>query len=212
MIKEGDKSEAQLPSFINLSFEQTLNMMIDSINLFCNRDNQVWVLAFDELEIAPKSIREKLITLLRSTNSNIIFKLAMSPYAHDFDLLGSPTSPSAINDYVPISLWYSTKEEARPFCLAFFDSICKAYEISDVKPISIFGPSEFDAGRLEQSKKTSYVKGSQHHARFVSLSKRDQSFRAYLNRKSIDINKLDLMSEDERASKVRKITNIVSQP
>lgn len=204
-------SGSDYPEYINLPFAETLSGLISIINLVIKRPNQKWAFLFDELEIAPEGIRQKLIRLLRSTyDQNIILKLSISPYSEDFDLFGDPSSPSAENDYKAINLWYSTKEDARPFCKKLFEQVCKRYGVDDATPETILGFSEFDLGnKLNSLSGTAYASNSLLVQRFKSLYKKDSSFREYIQKRGVDLNSIDKMNEEERASKIRKITNIV---
>jgi len=200
----------EVEHFIFLDFMQAITLVIEVLNNALGKPEQKWALLFDELEIAPKDIRDELFTNLRSTDDQrILFKLSISPYAEDLNL-STPTGSFAGHDYVPINLTYAKKERALPFCIALFEQMCRFYKIEKTTPIQVFGISEFDKGNENKSKEHSaYGKNSVLYERFSRLAKKDPSFESYLLKKEIDIDKMDLMSENDRASKIRKITNIV---
>ncbi|KHG33181.1 hypothetical protein [Sulfurospirillum sp. MES] len=204
-------NDADLSKYVFFDFIPTIALVIEVLNSTFVDKNQKWALLFDELEIAPREIRNELFENLRSTgDQRIIFKLSISPYAEDLNL-SEPTGSYAGHDYVPINLTYAKKEKAMPFCLALFQQICRIYKIDHMSPEEIFGTSIFDQGNENKKNTTipAYSKDSLQYERFSRLANKDPSFNYYLKAKNIDIENMDKMPENERASKVRKITNIV---
>lgn len=200
-------ADEQLPEFVFLDFSGILSAMIFSFNNAVNRPDQIWGFAFDELEIAPKAIRAKLFSLQRSTDQKILLKLSMSPYSKDFNMANEAVSPTAGNDFTPLYLWYAHKEDARPFCKLLFQRVCELFDVKDATPRDILGLSELDT---ENGEKSAYAVGSAHYKRLLSLSQKDPTFSEFLQRRGIDLDAIDKMDEDTRASKVRKIINIVT--
>lgn len=208
--RAGDIDRPDL-DFVFLSFMDCITTTLDALNLFSGRRDQKWALLFDELELAPVEVRKTLMSDLRSTDSRIYFKLSMSPYSEDFKLFAEPTSPSAGHDYKPITLWYSQKEQARPFCDSLFSQMCVNLDLDGVRPVDVFAHSEFEMGNVTRMKgQTAYAVDSPIHKRFTSLAAKDDSFREYLDKRGIDLDKLDEMPENDRASRVRKVTNLVT--
>ncbi len=203
-------SITELEKFIYVEFMNAITILIEILNTAMKRADQKWALLFDELEIAPKDIRNELFDNLRSTDDQrVFFKLSISPYAEDLDL-SKTTGSYAGHDYVPINLTYSRKENARPFCEALFKQMCRFYKLEDLTPSQVFGISEFDKGNEDKSReKSSYGKDSILYQRFKRLAKKDPSFVDYLTKKNVDIENMDKLTENERASKIRKITNVV---
>lgn len=203
-------SVEKLEKFIYVEFMSSITMVIEILNTAMKKPEQKWALLFDELEIAPKDIRNELFDNLRSTDDQrVFFKLSISPYAEDLNL-SKTTGSYAGHDYVPINLTYSHKENARPFCEALFKQMCRFYALENLTAVQVFGVSEFDKGNENRSReKSSYGKDSVLYERFTRLAKKDPSFLKYLINKNIDLENMDLLSENERASKIRKITNIV---
>lgn len=202
--------EKEIETFIYFDFMHSITTVIEILNSSFADKNQKWALLFDELEIAPADIRKELFNFLRSTDDQrIIFKLSISPYAQDLNL--SNTSGSyAGHDYVPINLTYSRKERARPFCEGLFNQMCRFYGLEHLSAGKVFGISEFDRGNEEKAKEQSaYGVNSALYCRFKSLAEKDKSFRNYLERKNINLEQMESMTEKERASKVRKVTNLV---
>ncbi len=209
-VRAGSKTPEEL-EFIYLNFFDLIKNLISILNKASGNEQQKWALLFDELELAPKEIRTKLISNTRSTDGRILFKLSISPYSEGFDMLTDATSPSAGHDYIPINLWYPYKENARPFCNSLFDQIAKSLGLGDVSPEQVFDTSEFALGNFTRKNgESAYKKGSLIYHRFRKLKDKDPTFATYLSRKKININAMGQMPENKKASIVRKITNIVS--
>lgn len=195
--------------YIYLPFIQTISNIISVLNSIDNQKEQKWAFLFDELEIAPKDVRTDLFTLLRSTSDqSLLFKLSMSPFSADINLKDI-TSAQERQDFISVNLSYSRKDHAQQFCEKFFTQMCKAYGLENIPPNEIFGVSEFDRGNEKTFKKSAYGRDSIVYERFKSLASKDKSFQQYLDNKNVDIEKLDEMSESDRASKIRKVTTIV---
>ena len=162
--------------FIYSGFMESISLLIDFLNLYTESDVK-WALLFDELEIAPKEIRQKLMTLLRSADERVLFKLSLSPYAEEFKYFSDPISPSEHNDFKPINLWYPTQNSMREFNSRLFDQIVNSLGLENTSAESVFGPSVFVE---ESGAKSSYAKGTQLQKRYQDLAKIDPSFRNYL--------------------------------
>ncbi len=199
------KAELYLPFF-----ENTL-WAIDLFNSLTGRPDQRWALLFDELEIAPDSVRHQLLTRLRGADQTVLLKLSMSPYNRDFRALHGESGAKPGNDYEPIALWYSEKEDAVPFATELLASMLADQNVPIANPSAIFGFSEFDVGREEQrSLGSAYRPGSSNYRKFVDLSSRDKSFSDYITRMGIDLRRMHELADDQRAGQLRKLTSIVT--
>lgn len=197
--------------FIHLGFLEAVIFGVEAFNYLAGNPRRKWALLFDELEIAPAEIRQALFRALRSTDSRLIFKLSLSPYHEDAELLQSSTSAMSGDDYQSIELWYPRKEEGYPFCESLLQSMLKDLGCQVVGPHDIFGSSEFDAGEEGRELHTSaYRPGTRVHKRFRYLAARDATFRQYLTDNDIDVDAMHKLSETVRAGLVRKITSIVA--
>lgn len=198
-------------NYLFLTFYEQVLFAVEIINGLTNQPDRQWALLFDELEIAPRDIRKQLIALLRGTDTKLLIKISMSPYNHDFDKLSHDIGGKAGNDFLPISLSYSDKDDAVPFAEEIVASMLSEMGIEARSPQNIFGQSEFDMGRSDQSKLGSaYAPGSANFRRFSDLSAKDATFRAYLERNDLDLKSLHLISDNQRASVVRKLTSVVT--
>ena len=211
--KPHEEAMAAVSSFnyLFLTFYEQVLFAIEAINGLTKQPDRQWALLFDELEIAPRDIRKQLISLLRGTDTKLLIKISMSPYNHDFDKLTHDIGGKAGNDFLPISLWYSDKDDAIPFAQEIVASMLSEMNLEIKSPQSIFGESEFDLGRSDQIKLGSaYAPGSANFRRFSDLATKDATFRAYLDRNGLDLKSLHLISDNQRASVVRKLTSIVT--
>lgn len=197
--------------FIYDDFFQSIKLIIEIFNEFLEKKEQKWAFAFDELEIAPVEIRKKLFSLLRQGDSRFIFKLSMSPYSEDFDSFTNKLSSSNNNDFKTIHLWYKHKDESTQFCLELFKEMCKAMNIKIDDQKKVFGWSEFELGRAKKVRgQGAYIDSKYMKERFDSLAKKDKSFNLHLKRGKIETRNWKNLSDIQIASKIRKITNIVS--
>lgn len=209
-VRATDRTDHDPPEFVYKTMLDSVSLVIEIVNEFCGMPDQKWALLFDELELAPSEIRKNLLSDTRSTDSRIVFKLSISPYSNDLTFT-NPVVPAADHDFIPINLWYSHKEEARPFCYSLFDQMSQSLGFANLDPDVVFSQSEFDLGnspRLDHA--AAYAKGTPLYHRFRKLISKDPTFARYIEQRKINIQMMDKMSEKQRASKVRKVTNIVS--
>jgi hypothetical protein len=201
---------ANIP-FLLLNFRHSVGSAVELFDDLADHGRGKWGLLFDELELAPKWIREELILALRSVNSQLIFKLSMSPYSEDASLLHDAMSATYGNDYNQVALWYAHKEEGYKFCRDLFTSMLKERGLPETSPVRVFGSSEFETLREEYSTNSSaYRDKSILQQKFAALAERDSSFSLFLERKGVDLENIDLLSEDERAAGVRKVRSLVA--
>lgn len=170
-----------------------------------------WAYCFDELELAPEVIQRELIQSIRSTDDRFLFKLALNPFTNNTYLLQSALSPAPGQDFDQISLWYAEKRIAHAFCNDLWKELTKQSGVPDWSPRDVLGASYFESSEEDSElERSAYAPGSRWAKRFQSLANKDQTFRDYLQRRNIDLQKLHLMDEDTRAAEVRKIAPIVA--
>lgn len=196
------------PGF-HLDFIDALVSAIEAVGLATGNEDKKWALLFDELEIAPRRIRMELFKCLRSTDQRILFKLSISPYSEDLELLDTSISAMPMQDYKTIDLWYPRKESSYVFCEALLKSMLEEAACGPATPDEVFGYSEFET---EDAYLTGnpYAPGGRVSNRFLELSKRDSGFRSYLDKFGVNINEMHLLTDAARASTLRKVTSIVA--
>jgi hypothetical protein len=114
-------------------------------------------------------------------------------------------------DYQPIELWYSRKEEGYKFSESLLRSMLEDAGVGPISADAIFGHSYFDTGDYEKGEQISaYRPGTTLHRRFQSLARKDSSFSKYLSTYGIQLDTMHLLKENERASIIRKGTSAVA--
>ncbi|NTW87982.1 MAG: hypothetical protein HGB26_02395 [Desulfobulbaceae bacterium] len=194
-------------SYLHLSFIESLIFGIEVLGSLTDDEHRRWAFLFDELEIAPRQIRRILFRSLRSADQRLLFKLSISPYSEDIELLENSTSAMSYHDYQKIELWYPRKESAVNFCNELFSSILKSSGVNDKSAADVFGYSEFEP---EDSDAIGYSPDSKNGRKFLSLYEKDDTFQIYINKHNIDIKNLHKLYDTRRASTIRKVTSIVT--
>jgi len=174
------------------SFEQVLELPPDT----------KWALCFDELELLPRKQQNNILSLLRSTDQKIIFKITSTPIIE----VNQMVQASPGNDYESIKLWvydYSSRKDWRLFCNQLISKKFGITENIEEKLYQIFGNHKLDDLILAELKSISkkeekdliklpekFTKGTKEqsatHYLFKLLAYRDTSFKDYLLRRKID--------------------------
>ena len=202
---------AEETKFLFLNPLNAVSFGVEQFNATSDQPYRKWALLFDELEIAPPAIRKALLQALRSTNQNLLFKLSLSPYHQDAELLNDAVAAMPAQDYQPIGLWYARKEQGYEFSRALLEAMIRDVGCDDVAPEDIFGPTTTDTvDQHAEPQASSYRPGSPLHARYRDLAIKDPTFAAYLKDNRVDLNGMHMLSSADRASSVRKITSIVA--
>jgi hypothetical protein len=197
--------------FLYLGFLECATFGIEAFNGLINQPNRRWAFLFDELEIAPREIRQRLFSALRSTDQRLLFKLSISPYHEDATVLETGFSAMPGQDYQPIELWYPRKEEGYQFSEALLHAMLLEEGVQPVSSDQVLGRSVFDAGDFEREHEISaYRPGTTLHKRFSSLAQKDASFAEYLAKNHIDLDKMHLLDDSQRAGQIRKGTSVVA--
>ncbi len=191
--------------YIFQDFLPLISSGIDVVNSAIDQKYGKWALLFDELEIAPRNIRQSLLAALRSTDDRILFKLSLSPYNEDSNVLEEAFSAMPGQDYNVIKLWYPKREDCISFCVALLTKMLEEHGTTVVDPEKVFGTSPFDIKNNE-----GYKVGSTKHKSFKLLAEIDPSFKQYLINNKIDIDHIDDMDDHLRASIIRKVTTLVT--
>jgi hypothetical protein len=201
--------------FIGLSWLNSLTLAIETINDHLQIENQKWALLVDELEIIPPMLLARILSPLRSTSGNLIFKYALSPTGAGSNILANheESDPTQGNDFSTLSLWNTKKEEVRSFssqllihALSSRGLIERDADISETLGISgtaeegLATAGDNEAGRISLSQRKKI---------FSELAEKDESFNKFLKSKKIDIEKLTTSDKTTNGTLVRKITPLV---
>lgn len=199
-------------SFLQLHFVDAIVNAVAFFNDAVGERDGKWAMLFDELEIAPDWIYQQVISALRSADDHILFKVAVSPVSSPLHLkiLNPVGGATSLDDYDPIPLWYSDKEDSRRFCEELWGAMLSQRDISPLPPEEILGTSYSDTHRQEKALRGSaYNPESRIAAAFTELAKKDATFSEYLKKHSINVAQLHETSPEKMDRVVRKIAPIV---
>lgn len=193
-------------NFLHLNFLSSISLFLDVFENVTSSYEEKWALLFDELELAPESIRAALTQALRSVDSRIIFKLSIAPFSRELE--ENVRAATDKNDFDLIKLWYPAKEEGYPFSRDLMEQILHQRGIRSATLEEVFGTTDFDLPNLKHfdpaERQDYYLLDV-----FERLASRDQSFKEYLRHRSIDLKKTHLLTPNERAAQLRKIAPLV---
>lgn len=192
---------------------------IETINEFIGKPDQRWALLLDELEIVPASLLQSIVTCLRSTSSQLIFKLALSPSSSGVFSRINEDEPTQGNDFTILNLWYNEREDLRSFAARLLCQSLKhrGLEISEANlPMKIGRSSIYEEDSNEEDLELSeskLVDGSlskeKRQTLFAELANKDESFKDFLLRSRIDLENLDLSDRKKQGPLIRKVTPLV---
>lgn len=212
LLNSGDRAERlAMNRVLHFSYLDCISLAIDVFDDARETPTAKWGLLFDELELAPKFIRNSLLESLRSVNERVLFKLSIAPVIDDDTKLHDVFGASPSNDFEIIQLWYSSKEHSYAFCRSLWKQQIAQSSVVSQKPEDVLGSSAFDTESEEWVEEgTAYGPNSRLSKRFKSLRDKDQSFADYLRVNKIDLDNLDKLAPNRRAATVRKATSIVA--
>ena len=193
--------------FFALNFRDCASLAIEAHEVLTGDTGHSWAFLFDEFEVAPSIIQKEILEGLRGeADTRILYKVALAPYNKNFMSNISDISASPGNDFKVIDLWYPEKGRSYEFSDMLIKRLLNEEGIKVDRLRQLFDDSEF--GFPERDDPHPYEPAGRVQDAFNSLARIDGSFRSYLRRKSIDLNKWKDMSEDKRAE-IRKIRSIV---
>lgn len=194
-----------------IGFIEAVSQGVEVFNDLTGDSHARWALLFDELELAPEWIVKGLLNAPRSVDERLLFKLSISPFTSVLPETYEPDAPSAGHDYEQLDLWYAQKEAGYAFTKALYRSLAARHGLDlSRSETDVFGWSDFATHPSEFANvATAYNQGSRRQKAFARLAAKDASFADYLNRKSIEPNRLHEIPSDRRAAEVRKITPLV---
>src|SRR5260370_13953072 len=100
---------------------------------------------------------------------------------------------------------------AHAFCNDLWRELARQSGVPEWSPRDVLGASYFESSEEDSElERSAYAPGSRWAKRFQALAGKDQTFRGYLDRRKIDLQKLHLMDEQTRAAEVRKMAPIVA--
>ncbi len=176
--------------YLFLDFIQSISSSVELFNSFYNTAENNWALLFDELELAPNCVVQKLIDSLRGSNDNLIFKLSMSPFSPDITIVKDMFSAMAGNDHDFIRLWSAKKVGSNKlFSNQLLKSMLKERGLEDVDPDTIFGKPRLIL----------------HSTLINNAWENDPTFKQYLADKGFDNKSIEKADPNIKDSIVRKV-------
>ena len=186
-----------------------------------------WALCFDELEIAPKWLQNRLFNdCLRSTDQRFLFKITSTPvidWKDTIDKNNNVTIPSDKNDYNIIRTWVynqETKNRWNIFCEELFTEIIKRKKgLNKLNLSDIFGNNDYvEAMKIadkqffnsKDSEKKDFEKDSDVLKMYKLLSQRDSSFASFLKQNDINLNRYNQKQIEKKKDLLRKIKPTVA--
>lgn len=119
------------PFACKANFEDTISLAIEVFSSKFEFAKKKWALCFDEMEIAPSWLQDKIVNVcFRSMDQSILFKITATP---DWRVQNYESkSPSESNDFEIIKCWncnYSSIQDWKVFC----DSVIEGQVLSKYK-------------------------------------------------------------------------------
>ncbi|MEW6736764.1 MAG: hypothetical protein AB1489_36075 [Acidobacteriota bacterium] len=191
--------------YSTLDLNDALTIALSRLDEVINDRDGKWGLLLDEFEIAPESLQNQILANLRSSNTKLIYKIALVPCGpHTNASLATLAPPSGGNDYRQIELWHRDKNSTMNFCAQVFSARMGQFTpFSNKSPDEVFGKSQHADSDNE------LIVGKEWSSRwageFIQLAQKDETFRDYLVNKGIDVSNLD-----SSVSRIRKIAPLVA--
>jgi ABC-type spermidine/putrescine transport systems, ATPase components len=218
-IKYGKTQNLNFENYFHADFIDTLkNGILAFEDIYFNGKPNKWALCFDELELVSDSFINLLLNKLRTTPSNIVFKLSSGPLTEFQDNI-----TQAFHDYKIIKMWpYSYQQESRylSFCkevalkrIINYERKSKK-ENSDINFDTLLGALDyrsslkFDFDFEIDENVNEGDEGSLTWFAFRELAKNDKSFAKMLQKKEILIENPIPPSEEMIPSFYRKVKEL----
>lgn len=194
--------------YADLNFKDCISHAIETYSVLTGEPDITWAFLFDEFEVAPSFIQREVLSSLRGeSETRIIYKIALAPYNRNFIQNVSDIPAAPRHDFGVIDLWYPEKTKAYDFSEQLVKQLLSQHGLKIDRLRSVFGDSEF--GFPEAHDIQPYEEDGRVLQAFESLSRMDDTFHAHLDRRKINLKQIALMTESERAEKIRKMRSVV---
>jgi hypothetical protein len=212
---------AEIPGWADLDVITVVDAAAASFNRTAAEPDQTWALLFDELELAPASLVEDLLGALRGNQPRLVFKLSLSPANDTLNTLDGPHAPVPGQDYEYVPLTHARKTATLKFAK---ELVRRTLVHAGLEPLPtvdrLLGDGDLDSTddpldpddpyyATKKPRAAPYATGAFVWERMHALAERDPSFAAYLLRNGMDLRHLDRLSPGARASRLRKVRNLV---
>jgi energy-coupling factor transporter ATP-binding protein EcfA2 len=204
---------------IEYFFPNLFDSLIQGIDIFTditNNPDDKWAIALDELELTPDPVFFEVMNSLRGIPSaKLILKLAINPIFNVDKDINKLLYPSEGHDFNSISLWYPYKDESNIFCNNLWNYMVEqqmktlSVTTDKVSPIEILGESYFSTDSTEKKVVKDYSPDGKWGKTFMSLEKKDSTFKNYLLKINIRSSDLLSVSKTKMDKYIRKIAPLV---
>lgn len=167
---------------------------IETINDAINDHGRMWALLIDETENLPQELHKDIFLQMRDGGTLLQIKAGGSPIGVDWDLMSVNQKALPGNDYEPISLYGS--RDSNNFLGTMWEIETKgtAYEGTQFSSILENTPD------LDKNARKRIIQDSLDY---------DPTFAEWADTNAVDSSSIDLMSDADYASKVRKIAPLL---
>jgi len=206
-------------SYLSIGWLDGIVTAIETINELIGKKDQRWALLLDELEIVPASLLQSIVSCLRSTSSQLIFKLALSPSSSSVFSSINADEPTQGNDFTILNLWYNERKDLRSFAARLLCQALKhrGVEVSmDNLPMKIGRSNIYEEDLNDENTNSAEAKlidsslsRDKRQTLFSELANKDESFNDFLRRSNIDLKDLDLSDRRKQGPLIRKVTPLV---
>ena len=170
--------EDLLPDWIFLDYYPATRLAVTAFSTtFPGRRRRKWALCFDELELAPAWLQNRVFSEIRSTDQRFLLKLSTSPLPN----IGEDVYAAPSGDYSVIRLWPHAKRQARDFSSRLAARIIEENLKTNIRLEEVFGKSL--VGSVDEE---SYSEGGRTWKIFKELAQKDQDFRRVLEGNGVD--------------------------
>jgi hypothetical protein len=185
-LTSGDKS-IEKPGIVDGELINLLSLSVNIVNSYFDERGQKWAFLFDELELAPDSLVQPLVDVMRGGPENIIFKLALSPYHKGVSITNSPDSSMKAEDANFINLTGAANAEGYKFAKELCENIFSRSGL--INSIESYFEEPIRIDMFQE---------------FIELKPKDMSFANYLIERNINTDELATYGED-KLSLMRKV-------
>lgn len=167
-----------LPEWVLIDYSAATRLACTAFdNTFPERAGRKWALCFDELELAPLWLQNRVFRELRSTDQRFLLKLSTSP----LPTVGKAVRAAHSEDYAVIRLWPHKKVRARDFPSRLAARIVADRLEGGATLAGFLGSSTVASGDEE-----SYSRDSLTWQVFKELAEKDSSFHELLRARGIN--------------------------
>jgi hypothetical protein len=194
-----DSLVKQLPEFYFLDYMAAVAPVCLSFDQSINKEKIKWALCFDELELAPEWLQNKLFSEVRSTDERFLFKLSTSPLPR----YRGQTNATAKDDFKLIRLWPHAEKDRRDFCETLAQETVSRKFGDQTSPVEIFGHSTVGAEAENE-----YEAGSTTYQVIQSVAGQEKELVKILLRHGIDPENPTTTDTYKRDQVLRKVKPI----